>query len=290
MATGTLPFPGATVEAVARRIEAAKRTSVIELRPDIPAEFEAIVERLLQKNPADRYASARQVALALRAISVPSADDTPTATDVQFRPPRPPSRRVWVWGGGAAALVGTGWASAGTLRRWISGFGLPERKHIAVLPFRSIGGDTGQLAFCDGVTETLTTALAKHGGCSVIPTTDVRKIQSAADARREFGVNLVIASSMQRRGEQIRVIITLIDAVGLRQIDSETFDWPVNKIYEIEDSIISKISDLLNVSALEPGNPFVAGASQMPSAYLNIPATDWEERSGNGDSSGTLTV
>ena len=60
------------------------------------------------------------------------------------------------------------------MKRWVRSWWLPEQKLVAVLPFRSIGGDAGQQAFCDGLTETVTTALTRLGSFSVVSTTDAR--------------------------------------------------------------------------------------------------------------------
>ena len=267
MATGALPFPGKDLQEIIGKLLSADPPPLSSFRADLPVALQAIVSRLLQKNPENRFPSAHQVARALRALHIPSADSLPTQSIALSPPPVPPLNRRWFALAVLPILGGAGWTYAEPIRRWISSPRLPDRKHVAVLPFRSIGGDPGQQAFCDGLTETLTTALTKHGGYSVVPSADARKLQSSGDARREFGVNLVIASSIQRRGEEFRVILTLIDAVTLRQIDAETIDWPVQTLHEMEDSVIARISNLLNVAATAPVNPLLAGASQLPSAY-----------------------
>jgi hypothetical protein len=66
--------------------------SVRRARPDVPAELAAVLERMLAKNPADRYATPAEVVAALR----PFAGDTlpaeaPTATWDRPQPPGPPA-------------------------------------------------------------------------------------------------------------------------------------------------------------------------------------------------------
>jgi tetratricopeptide (TPR) repeat protein len=152
-------------------------------------------------------------------------------------------------------------------RSWRS-FSLPKQKLVVVLPFRSIGGDAGQQAFCDGLTETVTTALSKHGELSVVPATESRRIGSAQAARKQFGVNLVVSGTVQRRGEQVRVVLTLSDAERDRQIDAEPIDWPVAKLFDIEDAVLQKLADLLNLAFAEPHQDRPAAtASHNPSAY-----------------------
>jgi TolB-like protein len=55
------------------------------------------------------------------------------------------------------ALLGLIWAGIlpNPFRR------LPEQKHLAVLPFQTIGNDTADQAFSDGVVESLTSKLSQ---------------------------------------------------------------------------------------------------------------------------------
>jgi predicted ATPase/tRNA A-37 threonylcarbamoyl transferase component Bud32 len=68
MAAGVPAFPGATsVEALARSLGSDPRP-LAELRPDLPAALVQIVERCLQKDPRERYASTRDLLNELRAV------------------------------------------------------------------------------------------------------------------------------------------------------------------------------------------------------------------------------
>ena len=268
MATGQLPCEGKDTQEVIRRTISEEPRPLRKLRPDLPAGLENIANRLLEKRPENRFARAEDVAFALRELQPATADDqlTETVLDVPTSGRRI-SRRWWFFLAAACvALIAIG-TSAGVLRRWSWKWGLPDRKNVAVLPFRSIGGDDEQRAFCDGITETLTSALTKHGGFSVVPAMDARRLESTSQARRDFGVNLIISGSVQRREDYVRVIVTLIDAGRQRQMESEPIDWPVSKLYQMEDAVLGKISDLLAVTAVEPPGSFAAVASQLPSAY-----------------------
>jgi serine/threonine-protein kinase len=67
-ATGKFPFerPSAPAVLIAHVNSAPPR--VHELRPDLPDALDAVVARLLEKNPADRFADAASLVAALRAI------------------------------------------------------------------------------------------------------------------------------------------------------------------------------------------------------------------------------
>jgi len=64
-ATGQVPFSGQTVSAVFRAVRTAAPPSLRSLRPDLPAWLTGIIARLLEKDPARRYASASAVIAAI---------------------------------------------------------------------------------------------------------------------------------------------------------------------------------------------------------------------------------
>jgi tRNA A-37 threonylcarbamoyl transferase component Bud32 len=62
MCTGKSPFRGGTAVAVLRKVCDDKPTPVRTLNPSVPEWLATLIERLLAKNPADRIASAAEVA------------------------------------------------------------------------------------------------------------------------------------------------------------------------------------------------------------------------------------
>ena len=117
-----------------------------------------------------------------------------------------------------------------------------------MLPFRNIGGDPAQQAFIDGLTETLTLALTRQPGLSVIAPSDSRMFETVAEVRREFGVSLVISGSVQRRGDNVRLVLGLVDAQTQRQLDAQPVEWPATQLPGLEDSVVAKLADMLNVA------------------------------------------
>jgi serine/threonine-protein kinase len=107
---------------------------------------------------------------------------------------------------------------------------LPAQKNVAVLPFANVGGSPQNQPFCDGLTYTLTSKLTQleqfHGSLLVVPASDVlaEEVESVEDARRKFGVSLVLAGSVQRAGEEVLVNLTLVDANSRRQLRSFTVE------------------------------------------------------------------
>jgi serine/threonine protein kinase len=65
MATGVSPFRSDSTIATLRRIVDDKPAAIASLAPELPPWFSYIVERLLSKDPAQRFTSANEVALLL---------------------------------------------------------------------------------------------------------------------------------------------------------------------------------------------------------------------------------
>jgi pimeloyl-ACP methyl ester carboxylesterase/tRNA A-37 threonylcarbamoyl transferase component Bud32 len=76
MLTGRQPFTGDSLEALFHAILWRKHERVTALRPEVPPGLEALVHRLLEKNPANRYQDAVALMAELEAVR---ADVTPSS-------------------------------------------------------------------------------------------------------------------------------------------------------------------------------------------------------------------
>lgn len=75
--TGKVPFPGGTpVEKILKHYS-DKPADIRFLRPDIPENLAVIIEKLLQKSPADRYANAKELVSALNRVALTQSDWRP---------------------------------------------------------------------------------------------------------------------------------------------------------------------------------------------------------------------
>jgi serine/threonine-protein kinase len=267
MATGVAPFRGSTPGEVTHQLLHHRPPPPSQVRPELPPMFDSLMERLLAKKPQNRFERTADIAAELRSMQAGTKApvvDVSTVTQVPLARPR----RRWVVVAAALLMILLAVLLWNPVRNGISARRTPAQKHIAVLPFRNIGGDASQESFCDGLTETLTSTLSKHGSFAVVPPTESRNLKSAEQARREFGVNLVVYGSVQRRGDRVRLILSLIDAQSRRQIDAQPVDWPLDHLDEIEEGMLNKVSDLLNLVLTGPApSVWNAKASQLPGAY-----------------------
>ncbi len=123
--TGTRPFVGETIAAVALQLHADERPRVTKYVPSLPEDIDGWFARALSRNPDERFPDVRSMARAFAAIIPPVRNSVAPEPMPSSSPPRsyheetvtvattpvvepPRTRRKWTLAGGAAALaIGT---------------------------------------------------------------------------------------------------------------------------------------------------------------------------------------
>jgi Tfp pilus assembly protein PilF/TolB-like protein len=170
MLSGRQPFgTGSTAELVAQRIAGHPR-SLAEVGAEAPPGLEAVIRRCLEREPARRYADARELAADLDRVA---AGETTTAT----------RRRRWRWALAAALLavvLGVGGAAAVRLVRPSGGGAAGAPRHVvAVLPFADQTGRADLAWTSRGLAESLASSLAESPALGVVDS--LRLFQMAED-------------------------------------------------------------------------------------------------------------
>ena len=132
---------------------------------------------------------------------------------------------------------------------------LPDKPSIAVLPFDNLSGDSEQEYFSDGITEQIITSLSKIPNIFVIAQESTFaykgksvKIQQIAE---ELAVRYVLAGSVQRSGDRVRISVQLIDATTGHHLWAENYDRMLKDIFALQDEIAMKIMAQLQVELTE---------------------------------------
>lgn len=126
-----------------------------------------------------------------------------------------------------------------------------DKPSIAVLPFINLSNDPEQEYFSDGITEDIITALSRISGLLVIARNSTKVYKdSAVDIKRvgqEQGVRYVLAGSVRKAGERIRVTAQLSDATTGHDLWAEHYDHHLNNIFDVQDEITKQVTTELNV-------------------------------------------
>src|SRR5277367_2097842 len=243
-----------------------------QLNAEVPAELERIVAKMLAKNPADRYASAADLVTDVRALRRPSS-----AVIVDQRPARP-KRFIRVAAGVTLgviiilAIVAAIPSARQQVKTWLGIDTIPKQKQLAVLEFQAVDGSPEETSFTAGLTDTVTTKLTQmtsDHSLQVVPARDLRErhITTAEQARRDFGVNLVVEGSLHKSGDQVRVNYALVDARTRRQLRAQSVTLAAADPFAVQDEIVNGAVDMLGVrvptaerEALRPHGTKVSGA------------------------------
>ena len=149
-------------------------------------------------------------------------------------------------------------------------------KSIAVLPFVNMSSDPEQEYFSDGLAEEILIVLARIPDLTVAPRAsafaykgDNRSISQIAD---ELRVNLVLAGSVRKAGNRVRITAELIDAGNNKQLWSKIFERELNDVFAIQEEIGKAIGHSLEIRLADNrGNTIsIAGTNNVEAhnAYL----------------------
>ena len=128
---------------------------------------------------------------------------------------------------------------------------IPDRPSIVVLPFLNMSSDPEQDYFADGITEDITTGLARLQWLFVIARNSAFTYKGNAvnvrEVGRDLGIRYLLEGSIRTAGGTIRVTAQLIDAETASHIWAGRYDRPLGDIFAVQDEITENV-----VATIEP--------------------------------------
>ena len=281
MVTGTTPFSGeSTWQLMYQRVQVIPK-DVKLVNPALPDYVARVIMHCLEKDPAKRYQSAKDILADLDAGRSPSVTSTRT---VQINLPVVEKR--WLYAaGGMILLVGLFFAIPKT-RHWVFGAstvgtsasgttGVPsisQAKFVAVLPFRVLGDQSSLGYVADGLVEATSAKLFQLKDVRLASSTAAAKTDPKAplsQVGKELGVNLIVHGTVQGSGDNLRVTVNLENLAENRLVWSKEFAGVTGDLLTIEDQMYTQLVDAL---ALKPSNDELGRAASHPTE--NIEAYD----------------
>jgi adenylate cyclase len=123
---------------------------------------------------------------------------------------------------------------------------LPDKSSIAVLPFHCMASEQTMEFVSDGLTEDITTLLARVPGFFVICRDSAfaykNKLVDARQVASDLGVRYVVTGSVREMGEKARVTAELIDGNTGTHLWGDRFDSTRETIFELQDEITMTIA------------------------------------------------
>ena len=215
------------------------------LNPRISVDLERIILKCLEKEPENRYQSAREMSVDLRRLAAPGGA-SPSAS----APPARISRRYVRIAAGIAVIVLAGILVSLNVNRWRNhapGRGVSSQiESVAVLPLDNFSRDPEQEYFADGMTDELITQLAKVRGLRVISRTSIMQYRATKKPLREIGkelnVDAIVEGSVQRVGDRVRITAQLIRASNDSHLWAESYDRNLRDVLNLESEVARAIA------------------------------------------------
>jgi TolB-like protein/Flp pilus assembly protein TadD/predicted Ser/Thr protein kinase len=295
MLTGRLPFKGEYEQAIMYSILNEAPVPLAPVRPDMPKDFERILDRALAKAPENRYqhvnemvADLESCARQLGAAGSVGATGTFGATGPvgatgsfgaasAFGPagpaptparPRRPARALPY--GIAAVVIIVAAIVVGRLY-----FTAPHEKPItslAVLPFQNLSADPEQEYFSDGMTEALIAELSKIKALRVISRTSVMRFKksekSLPEIARQLNVDAVVEGSVQHVQDEVRVTAQLVRAAPEKHLWANTYTQSYRNVLALESDIAQEIAREIHVTVTPEEQERIAASRPVnPAAH-----------------------
>jgi TolB-like protein len=133
---------------------------------------------------------------------------------------------------------------------------------LAVLPFVNLSDDESQVFFSDGITEEITTALARIPDLRVVARTSAFEFKGQNRNIQTIGQQLqathLIEGSVRRAGDRVRITAQLINAANGTHLWSENYDRQLLDVFAIQEDIATAIAASLRMPlGLAPGQRLV---------------------------------
>lgn len=269
MVTGTRAYPAETLSENILQKTQGPPAPPRERFPGLDEKWNTTIQRCLEQEPGDRPGSPSEVVAALEGeVTLPRLKGARSRKRTHDRAWADPRLR---WGAAAAVVIFLALAAL-SLRLPIVEDAQPV--NVAVLPFTAIGGDPELQVFADGLMETVARRLSQFERLNekllVVPVSELRQrtVKTPTDALNRFGVDYAVEGGLQRQGDRLRLVLTLIDTRRVRQLGTTTVDGAATQGFTLEQGAVTKLANLLGLRILPEHVAAEVGLGPVvPSAY-----------------------
>jgi eukaryotic-like serine/threonine-protein kinase len=279
MATGRLAFAQTAAPQVTDAVLHENPVPPRALNATVSLDMERIILKCLEKDPENRYQSAKEVGIDLRRLAEPAPGDTPPLAAPVLSTNRTHrsvvSRRAALIGAGTGlavlmALALLAWTNRARFRNLVAGPASPGHiQSIAVLPLDNLSKDPEQEYFVDGMTDELITDLSKIKALTVISRTSSMQYRGThkrvPEIARDLNVQAVVEGSVLRSGDRVRITAQLIDALTDRHLWAESYERDLKDILALQAEVARAITREIKVSLTGPEKEKLAGSTRVDS-------------------------
>ena len=297
MATGRLAFPGESTALIYKAILDETPVTPLRLNPELPAGFESIVCKAMEKDRNLRYQSAADIRADLArlkrdldsgrssastgalasALSLPSSPVVPSAAAAGVASPS-------TGAASAASPSGAADAGGGSRKYMIAGFvslavavavgagifALRGRSEggkissIAVLPFVNATSDPSNEYLSDGLTESLIGTLSQFPEMKVMARSTVFRFKGKDDDPQKIGqalqVKALLTGRLTQRGDIIAVQTDLVNTADGSELWGSRYERKLSEVTQVQNDITRDLSSRLEVKLSGSGQQTLGSA------------------------------
>jgi len=214
----------------------------------LPAELIAIVDKLLQPEPAARYQSAAALAQDIAVI-----DEKINHKKNWWQQQHWFTKTLLIM----PLMAMLAWSIRSVFfppsTQELIARQLIESKKIAFLPFDNISGDPVLQIFSDGIATMLSSDLAEvgylqgDGNTWVLPASEIRRMEDASitGIYNKYGVDVIITGSIQHMGSTRSIHLSLVNGSDGRQLKSLQLTIDADNLFAAQNQIRQQVMDLL---------------------------------------------
>ena len=145
-------------------------------------------------------------------------------------------------------------------------------RSLAVLPLENLSGDPSQEYFVDGMTDELTTNLAKIKSLRVISRSSAMQYKNArtplAEIARSLHVDAVVEGSVVRSGDKLRITAQLIDARTDQHLWAEEYDRDMRDVMALQGEVARDIAQKIRIAVTPEERAQLTSSRRIdPEAY-----------------------
>jgi TolB-like protein/DNA-binding winged helix-turn-helix (wHTH) protein len=129
---------------------------------------------------------------------------------------------------------------------------------LAVLPLANLSGDPNEEYFADGMTDELTTMLAKDSSLRIVSRTSAMQFKDAhrslPEIARALNVDAILEGSISRSNKQVHMTLQLVRGDTDSHLWAESYDRDTNDVAALPDNAARAIAARLNSATPQHAN------------------------------------
>ena len=250
MATGKHPFLADSSAEVISSILTHHPPEVGEVREGLPEYLSGVIKRCLEKDPENRYQSARGLENDLLRLrdNLSSGSDPQTIVLSDSAGARKLRARVPKWTVVAAAVAAAVIVGALVITSLGSKTPAPLRT-VAVMPFSNLTGDAEFDQLTDGVTAGLTNRLRENEGLQVVGRSEAwgSRDGSPGELAEELRAGSIVDGEILAEGSRLESTVRLTDTATGLVLWSHTYSVPGGEVYGLPRLMARDLAIFLSI-------------------------------------------